>query len=195
MVRPPNPAMAMAATAALAIVRRDGACDSSWSLSFVSSTPGCVMLVSLRSRSPSRLARAMRPARILLCQDPRRASSCSQPMEAMRHRPAWSIRRVCAVAHRSTTDLRRGRPSDLSPCPHPTLVGGDTRLATAREGRPGDGSGVSGAVVLCVLSDGTPMHRARARASLASGCPGSSGSFRTFLGWAQQQAPEAPVFV
>src|SRR5829696_10056551 len=68
-------------------------------------------------------------------------------MKAMRHRPAWSICRVCAMAHRSTTDFRRGRYSDLSPGSHRTLVGWANLLVSAREGRPGNGSGVSGAVV------------------------------------------------
>src|SRR5215213_5500627 len=61
-------------------------------------------------------------------------------MEAMRHRSAWSICRVCAMAHPSTTDFRRGRYSDLSPGSHRTLVGWANHLVSAREGRPGNGS-------------------------------------------------------
>ena len=194
MVRPPNPAMAMAATAALAIVRRDGAGDSCWSRSLVSSTPGCVTLVSLRSHSLALRA----------CHAVGEDSSCSRTRDAGRRAlsrwrrcgigPRGHLPRVCVVAHRSTTDLRRGLPSDLSPCPHPTLVGGDTRLATAREGRPGDGSGVSGAVSYVSFRMARSMHRGASKPHWAE-CPGSRGSFRTFLGWTQQQAPEAPVFV
>ena len=63
MVRPPNPAMAMAATAALAIVRRDGACDSTL-VAVISLLYAWVRRWFPSVLTPSRLARAMRQARI-----------------------------------------------------------------------------------------------------------------------------------
>src|SRR5215203_7389197 len=111
-------------------------------------------------------------------------------MKAMRHRPAWSICRVCAMARRSTTDFRRGRYSDLSPGSHRTLVGWANHLVSAREGRPGNGSVCPGRCCgSCWLTQ--PIH-ARASEPHCAWCAGSTGFYRNFLGCAPQRATEAP---
>ena len=127
----------------------------------------------------------MRPARILLCQDPRRGRRALSrwrrcgigPRGPLVECARWRTdppRTFVAVALRSksvsTSDFGRRR------YPSGRCAGGESRKQLWRvRGR-----------CLCVLSLARSMHEGASEPHFA-GCPGSSGSFRTFLGWTQQR--------